>query len=191
MADETQAETEAPSEPPKTRMLLPTLAAILVGIGAGGATGSLVAGPMLAKRVVPPLDTASLAKEIASGDGPKAHGAPGEAGKGEGGKGEGGVEASLYSIDNIVMNPSGSNGQRFLLLSITFDLKDAATVAAMKARDAEVRDVVQHTVGLRTIDQLGNLSLRDTLKADVVAATERVIGAAAVRKVFFPQFVIQ
>jgi flagellar basal body-associated protein FliL len=41
------------------------------------------------------------------------------------------------------------------------------------------------------MDQLGDLQQRDLLKADVARATEDVIGKKTIKKVFFPQFVIQ
>ncbi|MCU0624426.1 MAG: flagellar basal body-associated FliL family protein, partial [Gemmatimonadaceae bacterium] len=101
------------------------------------------------------------------------------------------VVAPIHLLDNIVMNPSGSNGQRFLLLSVAYELADPAGVDKIKQRDAEIRDLVQRVVGLRTMDQLGDLQQRDLLKADVARATEDVIGKKTIKKVFFPQFVIQ
>lgn len=188
---------EAPAaEPARKGALIPILAAVLVGLGAGGASGALVTGPMLAKRVIPPVDTASLAKQLAAGghadsaahEGDAEHG-DGEK-KGDGKEGEA-VAAPIHLLDNIVMNPSGSNGQRFLLLSVAYELSDATGVDKIKQRDAEIRDLVQRVVGMRTMDQLGDLQQRDLLKADVAKATEDVIGKKTIKKVFFPQFVIQ
>lgn len=196
MADSPEAESPA-AEPARKGLLVPILAAVLVGLGAGGASGALVTGPMLAKRVIPPVDTASLARQLEAGGHPdsadahaeeESHGE--EPKKGEGKEGEV-AAAPIHLLDNIVMNPSGSNGQRFLLLSVAYELKDAAAVDKLKQHDAEIRDLVQRVVGQRTIDQLGDLAQRDVLKGDVAKATEDVIGKKTVKKVFFPQFVVQ
>lgn len=198
MADSPASDTPAVAPPPKKSVLVPLLASVFVGLGAGGASGAFVTGPMLATRVIPAVDTASLAAQLAAGGHPDSVAAHAEAdhAKDEKGKAEGGKEgeaavAPIHLLDNIVMNPSGSGGQRFLLLSVAYELSDAAAVDKVKQRDAEVRDLVQRVVGMRTIEQLGDLQQRDVLKAEVAKATETVIGAKAVKKVFFPQFVIQ
>jgi flagellar basal body-associated protein FliL len=74
---------------------------------------------------------------------------------------------------------------------VAYQLDNAEAQAKLKTHDAEVRDLVQRVVGMRTIDQLSDLSQRDGLKADVAKATEDVIGKKTIKKVFFPQFVIQ
>lgn len=183
---------EAPAESARKGALIPILAAVFVGLGAGGASGALFTGPMLAKRVVPAVDTASLSLQLAAGG---AHAdsdpaPPASDGK-DGDPGAAMPPVPIHLLDNIVMNPSGSNGQRFLLLSVAYELSDATGVEKMKQRDAEIRDLVQRVVGRRTIDQLGDLQQRELLKVEVAKATEDVIGPKTVKKVFFPQFVIQ
>jgi flagellar basal body-associated protein FliL len=209
MSDAPAAETAAAPEASRKGALVPILAAVLVGLGAGGASGAFVAGPMLAARVIPPVDTLSLARQLEAGGDPSAkpahdeaaahdeeaaaadeeHGEDPKAAKGEGK--EGAAEATIHLLDNIVMNPSGAGGQRFLLLSVAYQLKGPEAQAKLKSHDAEIRDLVQRVVGMRTIEQLSDLTQRDQLKADVAKATEEVIGKKSVKKVFFPQFVIQ
>jgi flagellar FliL protein len=171
------------------------LAAVLVGLGAGGASGALVAGPMLAKRVVPAADTASLTAQIAAGETPAAdaHAAPEGAAKGGEHKKEGEkLEAApMLLLDNIVMNPSGSSGSRFLLLSVSYELKDAASADLLKSKDAEVRDLVQRVMGGHSIDELIDITHREGFKGELIKATEAITGPKTVTRVFFPQFVIQ
>lgn len=211
MSDAPAAETAAAPEASRKGALVPILAAVLVGLGAGGASGAFVAGPMLAARVIPPVDTLSLARQLEAGGDPsakaahdeeaahgeegeeaaadEAHGDEAKPAKGEGK--EGAAEATIALLDNIVMNPSGAGGQRFLLLSVAYQLKNPEAQAKLKSHDAEIRDLVQRVVGMRTIEQLSDLTQRDQLKTDVAKATEEVIGKKSVKKVFFPQFVIQ
>jgi flagellar FliL protein len=194
MAESPEAEAAAPAAPPRRSALIPMLAAVLVGLGAGGASGALVAGPMLAKRVIPAVDSASLAAQVAAGatapGGEKtAEGeAKGEEKKKEGEKAE---PAPALLLDNIVMNPSGSSGSRFLLLSVSYELKDAKVAEVLKSRDAEVRDLVQRVMGAHSIEELIDISHREQFKSELIKATEVITGAKTVKRVFFPQFVIQ
>jgi flagellar FliL protein len=79
-------------------------------------------------------------------------------------------------MENLVLNPAESGGSRFLLFSLAFELRDQAAHDAMKARDAEMRDVVLAALGRRTTEQLADMALRDSLKAEVGAAAARQLG---------------
>jgi flagellar basal body-associated protein FliL len=55
-----------------------------------------------------------------------------------------------------------------------------------------MRDVVLATLGRRTTEQLADMTLRDSLKAQVVAVASKQLGKKrAVTRIYFPQFVIQ
>jgi flagellar FliL protein len=181
---------------------------VLVGLAAGGGAGAFAVGPLLAAGIAPAVQANAKAGKAHK---PKAeHGAEGDdAGEGdaaaaddeEGGDdeaaaeegGHGGKEAAsnVYTLDNLVLNPAESGGTRFLLLSISFQVKDAATLEAMKARDAEMRDAVLVTVGNRTVEQLATVGVRDSLKHELQLAAKKLFRKSVVRRVYFPQFVIQ
>jgi flagellar FliL protein len=90
-----------------------------------------------------------------------------------------------------VLNPAESGGTRFLLLTIAFELTNQATHDAMKARDAELRDQILATIGNKTVDQLSNVAARDSLKGELRDVASKLFKKKAVRRVYFPQFVIQ
>ena len=139
----------------------------LAGLVAGAPTGLFVTGPLLAKR------TASSAHEK-----PKA---------------EKGLENSsvTHAIENLVLNPAGSNGTRFLMVSATFELKDSGIENQMKEHDAEVRDHILSILGKKTVDELTDIAQREQIKKDVLESVGALFEKGAVKKVFFGQFVIQ
>ena len=117
--------------------------------------------------------------------------AEGEAAKG----GEHGGEGSappLYTISDLVLNPAGSGGTRFLMLSVAFDMQDSSGVEALKKRDAEIKDAVLALVGSKTVDQLAEVSAREPLKVEIRDLVSRITKMPkAIKRVSFPQFVIQ
>jgi flagellar protein FliL len=91
-----------------------------------------------------------------------------------------------------VLNPANSEGARFLLLSISFELKTAALSDQMKQRDAEVRDAVLKLLGTKTVEQLSDIGAREALKEELRQAVGKLFQKKnAVKRVYFPQFVIQ
>ncbi|HEY0969850.1 MAG TPA: flagellar basal body-associated FliL family protein [Gemmatimonadales bacterium] len=171
MSTETQPEAAPPA---KSKKLL-LIAVIVLGVVIGGGAGAFVAAPLLAGRV-PPTAADSAAK-----------------GEEQAGKAKGGKESAkvVHVVDNMVLNPAGSGGARFLLLSVGLAVKDEATVKTLSDRDPELRDVVLRFMGARTIEELADVGLRDSLKAQLRTAVGERFGAGTVIDVYFPQFVIQ
>ncbi len=164
----TQAiEQAAGSEPgaaaPKRRRPIVLILAI-VGILAGGGVGQFLVGPVLAKR-----RAAAPAAKSAESSGP----------------------SIVHPIENLVLNPAGSGGTRFLMVTATFELRDGSVDQAMKDREAEVRDHILALLGKKTVDELTDFTKRDSIKAEVLHEVQSLFPQGDVRQVFFPQFVIQ
>ncbi len=222
MSDETPAAEgaadAAPPPPKKSKAGLVLIGALVGGLVAGVAAGLFAVGPVVARTSGLVVTEEMLARVKAQAklvhngeDGEEgeegAHGEEGsegdegEHGEGEGGGGEhkegeaAGGAANLHLIDNLVMNPSGSGGTRFLMLSAAIEFKDAAMVEQFKARDAEVRDLVLRVMGAKSVEQLADMPTRELIRKEVADSLAMLIPKKnrkkAITKIFFPQFVIQ
>lgn len=154
-----------------------TIMVVLGGLLVGGAVGMFAAGPAIA---------AKLSGEPAAADAKKAPA------KDEHGKevAEGGTRV-LRIIDNLVLNPANSGGTRFLMVTATFEVKDAAADELLKARDAEVRDALLTYFGKQTVEDLTDMTRRAGIKSDLLAVFKTMFPVGTVKAVYFPQFVIQ
>jgi flagellar FliL protein len=182
------AEGEAPA-PTGMKAKLPMIAMVAVGLAIGGGTGAAVVGPMVAKKMgkaTPPhADSASAAGE-AGGEA-----AGGEKAAAEGEKGKEGAEPAVHLLENLVLNPAQSQGTRFLLFSVAIETGAASAAADLTAHDAELRDIILTSLGTKTVEQLSDMSTREGIKTDVQAAIVKRFGKSAVKRLYFPQFVVQ
>jgi len=162
------------------------IGALVGSLVLGAAAGLLAIGPMVARKAGY-VSVAHAATGAEDGDAEgKADGEHGEAKEGEEGA------TTLHLIDNLVLNPAGSGGSRFLMLAAALELVDAQSVDEMKARDAEARDVVLRVLGGRTVEELAEMSNREMLKRELADSLGALFGKKkAIRRVYFPQFVIQ
>lgn len=177
-------ETAAQSAPEPTKPKMPVLLGMVaVGAVVGSAVGVAFLGPMVAAKSGKTLPVAA-AHDSAGGEGEHAAPAEGE----EGGEG---ATAAVHLLDNLVLNPAGSNGSRFLLLSVAIEANAAATVETFKSRDAELRDIVLTALGTKTVDELTDMSNREAFKADLTKSIDEHFGKKAVKRLYFPQFVVQ
>jgi flagellar FliL protein len=160
---ETETATDAASAAPKKGKRGVLILAI-AGVAAGAAAGLFGVAPMLSKR----HSTAAAA--------PKA---------------EAHVASVTEAIENLVLNPAGSGGTRFLMVTASFELKDEATKTIMKEHEAEVRDKILALLGKKTVEELSDFTQRDRIKNEVLDVVSPVFPPKSVYKVFFSQFVIQ
>jgi flagellar protein FliL len=167
------AAVEAPPEAPK-RKTIALVATIVAGLAAGGAAGLFVLGPTLAHKAQAQAATPAKSEKK-----------PGEISK------EADVAKVLHAVDNLVLNPANSGGTRFLMVNATFELKDASALERMKLHDPEIRDVLLNVLGTKTVEELADVTKRDPLKKELIAAIQRLFPDAGVTHVYFPQFVIQ
>lgn len=195
MAKEEAKPTEQPAEgavPAKPKMPI-LIGMVAVGLAVGGGTGAALLGPMMAKKMgkTPPAAAAAKGSEgekAAEGE----HAAPAEGEKAaEGGKEGAGAEAPVLMLDNLVLNPANSGGSRFLLLTVALELSSATTMDEFKKRDAELRDIILTALGTKTVEQLTDITLREKFKSEISAAVETRFGKKTVKRLYFPQFVVQ
>jgi flagellar protein FliL len=212
MADEEHAPAQGDEKKKKglPPFVLP-LVLFFAGFGGGGFVGAKVVGPKLTTGFMGNISQADLdahAKkkkknaEEHGEDGEDAEGEEGEAGDeehgDEGGEAKGGGEHGpaakppVYTIGDLVLNPAGSGGTRFLMMSVALDMKDSVAVEALKARDAEIKDAVLALVGGKTVEELAEVSSREPLKVEIRETIGRITKKPKqIKRVSFPQFVIQ
>ena len=177
------------SAPAGIKSKLPMIAMVAVGLAVGGGSGAAFIGPMVAKKLGKVAAPHAEAGADSAAD-KKAEGKPGEKGK-EGEKGASSAETSVLTLENLVLNPANSTGTRFLLLSVAIEAATPAVVTEMKARDAELRDLILSSLGTKTVEQLTDMAFREPIKKEVLSAITSRFGKASVKRLYFPTFVVQ
>jgi len=157
-----------------------------VGALAGGLLGAMVVAPRIIARQVPAVALADSAG--AGGEGQPGGGAG--AVEEKGGEGEGG-EKKMVQLANIIVNPAGSQGTRFLMATVAVSIGSEEAQKILTDHEVEFRDKVTSILESQTMAQLTMPGARDSLKAKIALAAGTIVGARVSLKVFLPQFVIQ
>jgi flagellar FliL protein len=167
---------------PKTGMII---GLALAGAALGGGVGSFVLAPKLAAKMIPAAAVAKAGAERA--DSAADSTADGEE------KGKDGKEAAgkIFKLENLIVNPAGSEGTRFLMTTVAFETQGEELDAKLREHEIEVRDRVITILEGKSLEALTQAGARDSLKRELGAAVTPVLGPKARFKVFLPQFVIQ
>jgi flagellar protein FliL len=179
MAEEQNTEAATDAAPKKPGMML-LIGCLVAGLVVGGAGGAFALGPVLAKKLSAPKGTTEAASDEKAEE---EHG---------GEKGEKKAANTVHMMENLVLNPAGSNGTRFLMAAVAAEVKDEKVNEEMTGRDAELRDAVLRILGDHSVDQLADMAIRETLKKTLTdSLNARLASKTAIKRVYFPQFVIQ
>ena len=178
-----QATDDGEAGPAKKK--IPLALFIGVGLAAGAGVGVFLAGPLLAKKVAPAASAEAPLTAVKEG------GKDGKSAEKGGAKGAKETDVPVYIIDNLVLNPAGSGGTRFLLASIGIQVSTSPLNESLKKHDIEAREVVLRVLGVNKVEELAEMSNRDLFKAQIRTALENMLGKDSVKGIYFSQFVIQ
>lgn len=158
-----------------------------IGLGAiviGVALALLVVKPMLA----PSAETPSSAEVKPPKDSHKPshddHGAKDSHGNAQGG-------SRIYTIDDIVINPAGTGGSRFLSASIGFELESEAVVMEFRAREPMIRDALITILSSKTVAQLTDARQKEITRYQIKKRVAELMKTEQLAGVYYTDFVLQ
>ena len=170
--------------PAKPGVALPVM---LIGVVAGALVAGAALGGLL---VAPQVNRMRHTAAVSALTEPK-HKRTQKQGKDK--KGEAG-KPTVYKLDNIIVNPAGSQGQRFLMCSVAIESDDPKALDLLREHEIELRDRVIALLARQTLDRLSAETARDSLRAELLTVIRPTLGPEAqgvVLHVFLPQFVVQ
>ena len=110
--------------------------------------------------------------------------------KSEKGKEEG-EGMKIITLDEIIVNPAETGGRRYL--AVTAGLQTATPEAEKKIEEqrALVRDVMITLLSSKHLEELADISYRDSLKAEIRNAINAKVHGLKIENVVFSGYVLQ
>jgi flagellar FliL protein len=162
----------------------------------------VVAAWFVTLKVVKPMFAGGdEATEVAEGE-PEAdteesensHGSATEKSNGSGSKekGDGNIpESNIYLINEIIVNPAGTGGTRFLSASIGFELEGSKVGKLFRERDAVVRDALITILSSQSVPQLSDFMQRERLRKLIMLRVKKILKTDDIAAVYFTEFAMQ
>ena len=167
-----------------------------IGLGVvvlGVALALFVLKPMLGGTSEESDQTTQVDEKAANGEShaekpaPKKKPAKSEAKHGEGE----GSQSMVYAIKDIVVNPAGTGGTRFLSVSFGFELGDAGLMAEFTEREALVRDALITILSSKTVAQLTDAREKEIARLQIKKRLEQLLETEEIAGVYYTDFVLQ
>jgi flagellar basal body-associated protein FliL len=97
----------------------------------------------------------------------------------------------IYLIEDLVVNPFGSGGLRYALVSVGLESMNPKVIEELEARDAQIKDVLIQIFGSKTIEQLADVRTREQIRGEVKGRIDDVLPEEGLDAVYFVNFVLQ
>jgi flagellar FliL protein len=101
------------------------------------------------------------------------------------------VEQHIFVIKDLIINPAGTNGTRFLLTTIGFEVSTAEAAKELETREIQLRDILNTILTSKGLDDLANAQQREELRTEIAAKARELVRNTELKNVYFSKFIIQ
>lgn len=100
-------------------------------------------------------------------------------------------EPGVYQLSELIVNPAGSNGQRFLVVEISLDIRDEKHIELIDKNNQKIRHNMIEVLSSRTVSQLNMYNEREKLRNELAEVINDAIGVPSVRNLYYTRYVMQ
>lgn len=100
-------------------------------------------------------------------------------------------EAQIFVVKDLIVNPAGTNGTRFLLTTVGYEVGTAQVKTELEKKEVLIRDMLNTVLGSRGLEQLGDLKQKELLRAEIAEKTNALLKEGKLKNVYFSKFIIQ
>jgi flagellar FliL protein len=98
---------------------------------------------------------------------------------------------ALSKLEGLVVNPAGSRGNRYLAISVVFEMEAPKVKKEMKKKKVIIKDAVLRLLSERTVEELSDPERRDNLKKALREEANGILSKGEVDRLYFTEFVLQ
>ncbi len=97
----------------------------------------------------------------------------------------------FMEIPDLIVNPTGTDGRRYLMTSLGIESGDQAVLDEIKLKEVVIRDAVINTLAARSVTELAAIDNRNALKDQLKGKINGLLSAGEIKHLYFTQYVLQ
>lgn len=94
-------------------------------------------------------------------------------------------------ISDLLINPAGTGGKGFLVVSLGLETKSSSVIAEVAEKEIVIRDAILQLLSEHTQEELAAIELRGALKQEIVDELNQILQNGDVDRLYFTQFLLQ
>lgn len=101
------------------------------------------------------------------------------------------IGAIIYVVKDIIVNPAGTGGTRFLSVSFGFALESPEMEEMFKQKESIVRDALITIMSSRTVAQLTDARQKEIIRYQIKKRIMKIMDTDEIEGVYYTNFVLQ
>ena len=97
----------------------------------------------------------------------------------------------IYMAEDLVINPANTDGKRFLLSTLGFDVASEENKKEMEEKDVLLKDAVNSVMSSKNFTQLANMAFRDTLRLEITKRLGKLMPKVKINTIYFSKYILQ
>jgi flagellar basal body-associated protein FliL len=97
----------------------------------------------------------------------------------------------FYKIDPVIVNPAGSNGERYLKAAVSLEAYDPAIIAEVEKRLPQIKNQINIILSSKTIEQVQTNEDKERLRREIQSRINGLLTTGNISNVYFEEFVYQ
>jgi flagellar basal body-associated protein FliL len=100
-------------------------------------------------------------------------------------------ESVFYKMDELIVNPAGTNGQRYLVVEISLELSNDSHLERVRQQEQRIKHNMNEALSSRTVAQLVQFEEREKLRYELAGIVNAAVGERSVRNLYYTKYVMQ
>lgn len=107
------------------------------------------------------------------------------------GKSDTSEPGSLYEFKDVVVNPAGTMGRRYFVVSLSLEASDAKVLEELKAKDSIIRDALITLLTQKTLDYISDVINMEAIRTEIQQVINEKLHKGKIDKVYFTSYILQ
>lgn len=101
------------------------------------------------------------------------------------------TESNIFMMKDIVINPAGTGGSRFLSVSFGFEIESSASLALFEEKEPVIRDALITILSSKTVAQLTDPKQKEIIRYQIKKRVSKLMDTDELAGVYYTDFVLQ
>lgn len=98
---------------------------------------------------------------------------------------------SFFKIDPMIVNPAGSNGERYLKATISLEMTSPEVQAEVEKRVPQIKNQINNVLSSKSISQVQTNEDREKLRREIMDRVNGMLVTGRISNVYLEEFVYQ
>lgn len=100
-------------------------------------------------------------------------------------------QGELYAFADIIVNPAGTGGRRYLVLSMTFEVSNKKVLVELLEKEPILRDALITFLASKTFDYVAEVSNLENLREEMLEILNQYMNKGKIMRIYFTGYVLQ